>query len=251
MPVITATLKKFEAKDKTGRVIVLEWQKTDILSPELASFKKEICGLASKTLAPIETAFLRTHPEAVSQELFLKPCASFFENPLKLPDWKTIEETIQSTIKQFYLTDLSSFSPEVIQPLLKDIYFLVRIWDKEERKLLGFLMAATTPALPVGTVKIINLIVASGENEQGVDQLLMSSIFKIIPQIRDFFLFIRPTNKSAHATYLSWGFVENDNIVQDPNHKINTKYLLPMHYLSHQSNQLQEIAQGWCSLEEK
>lgn len=224
---------KFTTKETS---IILEWKKTDIQSPDLAAFKRQICDLACQTLAPIEVQFLKAYPQAVSQEMFLKPCSPFFEKGDV--DWDSVEATIQSTMKQFYLTDLASFGPAVIKPLLDDVYFLVSI--KENAQLLGFAMFAITPALPFGNVKLINL--ALKEESRGLDQLLMSSIFKILPKTERVFLFVRPTNETALKTYTSWGFARDLNPAQDPNHKANLDYLHLFEYRADKSNTLQATA---------
>jgi ribosomal protein S18 acetylase RimI-like enzyme len=234
------TSGQFICEDLFGKPVILEWTKTDIRSPDLAAFKKNICELACQVIAPIEVQFLRSYPQAVSQELFLKPCAPLFENGLEAVDWEIVRETIQSTIRQFYLTDLSSFGDALIKPLLNDIYYLATIKDQGNEEIAGFIMCAVTPALPFGNVKVINLAVAPEEKKRGLDRLLMSSVFTIIPKVNRLFLFVRPTNESVIQTYRSWGFTQDLDPIQDPNHKINTEYLIPLEFRVEQSNQLQE-----------
>lgn len=210
----------------------LDWLQTDILSPKLAAFKQTICELASSILAPAETQFLRAVPKAVSQELFLRPCAPLFEKGEV--DWVRVEETIRATIKQFYLMDLSKFGSEVIKPLLDDRYFLVAARNRDGQ-LSGFLMAAITPALPQGNVKVIS----TGVKERGLDKILMSSLLKIIPDIKRLFLFTRPTNIADLEIYRSMGFTQDRNPFQDPNHQMNTEYLIPLEYRMEHSDILQ------------
>lgn len=221
---------QFVAQDDKGMSVILEWSQTDILSPDLATFKKEVCEIASDTLAPIEVQFLRVHPYAVSQELFLKPCAPLFEKGLEFVNWKMVEEMIASTIKQFYLADLSKFGTEIIKPLLKDIYFSMKVRDKKTEKILGFLICAITPALPKGDVKIINLVILPTEQSRGLDKLLLNLVLKIIPGIKRLFIFIRPTNDHDLKRYRSLGFTQNLNPIQDPNHKVNMEFLTLMEY---------------------
>src|SRR5581483_1482142 len=167
-------------KDNSGIPILVEWYQTDIQSPVLVAFKKNICELASQILAPIEVQFLRAFPQAASQELFLKPCTPFFERGVEDVNWSEVEEKIKSTIKQFYLTDLSKFGAHVIKPLLDDIYIFATAKEKISGKLLGFFMSSITPALPYGSVKVINLGISENERNRGLDRLLLSSLFKII-----------------------------------------------------------------------
>lgn len=227
----------FKTIDDQGRDIFLDWSHADIQSQKLSEFKQSICGMASEILAPAETEFLRTHPEALSQELFLKSCAPFFEKGLEFVDWKGVEDTIKTTIKQFYSMDLSKFGAQVIEPLLNDVYFLVKA--KERENTLGFLMGAITPSLPYGFVKIIQVAVIPEEKNRGLEKALLSLLLKIIPEIKCLFLFVRPTNEKDLNTYLSLGFIEDQKPFQDPNHKINTKHLQPLKYQVDISNVLQ------------
>ncbi len=239
---IAETHGSFETKDAFGNPVLLEWIKTSILSPELAAFKKTICPLACKEIAPLELQFLRTHPEAAPAELFLRSSAPLLENGVETADWKAIEEKIQATIEQFYHMDLSKFGPEMIKPLLNDVYLCMTIKNKEEDTLLGYLMCAVTPALPFGNIKVINLVVRSEEKDRGLEKVLMSSLFKLVPQTQRIFFFVRPTSKHALQTYHSLGFAEDLDLFQDPNHKVDTKYLTPLEYKSESSEILQKAA---------
>jgi hypothetical protein len=146
---------QIETTDEFDEPLVIEWKKADILSPDLANFKKSICDLAGKELAPIELQFLRTHPDAVTNELFLRPCAPLLENGLESVDWRMVEEKIQATIRQFYLTDLSKFGPEIIKPLMDDVYFFASVKYKNRDRICGFIMFAITPALPSSLTKLM------------------------------------------------------------------------------------------------
>lgn len=83
-----------------------------------------------------------------------------------------------------------------------------------------------------------------GDNRE-LDKLLMSSIFAIIPDIKRLFSFLRPTNESALRTYFSWGFSENKNGFQDPNHMVNMEYLRLLDYKTERNNTLQKIAEDF------
>ncbi|HSW72148.1 MAG TPA: hypothetical protein VLG44_01915 [Chlamydiales bacterium] len=206
--------------------MILEWKKTDILSKDLAEFKKNVCELACNTLVPKEVKFLQVFPQAVTQEMFLRPCAPLFDKGIENVDWAKVSDTIHSTMKQFYLADISTFGESLLKPLMQDVYYLVSIKEKEE--LLGFAMFAVTPALPSGHVKLINLAVLPKVKE--LDKLLMNSIFKILPESKTVFLYTRPTNTEDIQSYLSWGFKKDASPVNDPNHKVNNDYLLYLEY---------------------
>ena len=240
---------KFLAKDPFDNSLILEWIKTDITSEELAEFKKDISEIADHALAPIEIEFLRTYPEAVTQELFLMPCAPLFKEGVEGVDWKLVEHRIQETIKQFYLTDIKSFGADMIKPLLDDVYYLVKIKESGREQILGFAMFAITPELPYGDVKIIQVAVTQEGSNQEVDKWLMSSIFALIPDIKRLFVFLRPTNESALRIYCSLDFAEDKNGFQDPNHMVNMDYLRLLDYKSDRKKILQIIAEGLTNVE--
>ena len=68
----------------------------------------------------------------------------------------------------------------------------------------------------------------------------MSSIFKLLPQTKRIFFFVRPTSKSALRTYHALGFTEDMDIILDPNHQVNTQYLTPLEYKVRSSEILQK-----------
>ena len=219
-----------ETKDERGKSIVIEWKRADILSPSLSHFKSSICDLASKEIAPAELQFLRAHPEAAPQELFLKACVPLLKNGVGAADWAAIEEKIQATIKQFYLADLSQFGPEIIKPLMDDLYFFTTVKNKGDDQICGFLMFAITPALPFGNIKVIHLLISSEECGRGLEKAMLSSIFKLIPQTQRIFLFVRPTNEIALGMYKDLEFVPDIDLLLDPHHKVNINYLTPLEY---------------------
>lgn len=236
----TPSQGQFFAKDKFGQSVFLEWKKTDITSSELAEFKKNICDIASQALAPGEMEFLRTCPESVAREPFLMGCAPLLVQ--EAVNWKLVEEKIASTIKQFYLTDLSSFGSDIIKPLLNDVYILVTVKNSEKDRSLGFIMLSITPALPFGNIKVIEVAITPAENNRELDKLLMSSIFKIVPNVKRLFTFSRPTNEYRFKTYSTWGFSQDRNGFQDPNHKVNSEYLILFEYNTERNMTLQKTA---------
>ena len=73
------------AKDVSGTPVVLEWKMTDILSSDLATFKKDVSDIAAQTTAAVEVQFLRDHPEAASSEYLLMPASRFSKT-----DWRRL-----------------------------------------------------------------------------------------------------------------------------------------------------------------
>ena len=220
----------FEIQDDAGALVKLEWYKTDITSSVLASFKKDISELASQILASSERQFLQAYPHAVESELFLRACAPFFEKGIEHVDWVEVESKIRSTIKQFYLMDLSKFGDEIIKPLLDDIYLFAQVKEVQSGQLSGFIMTSITPALLYGNVKIIGIGIDPNKKNRGLEKVLLRAIFTIIPATKRLFLFTRPTNESDLKIYRDLGFTEDLHPIEDPKHKVNMEFLTLMEY---------------------
>lgn len=229
-----------EGQATISNSFILEWKKGDILSPELARFKSDLSDVAAEKLSRSELDFLKANPEAASSELFLRACQPFLEVGVENADWDAIQETIRSSVKQFYLADLSKFGSDIIKPLLNDVYFFATARKVDEKELLGFLLFSITPALPFGDVKVINFFI---EEDVNLPKILMSLVFKILPRTRRIFLYARPTDSAALDMYTSMGFGKDESPFQDPAHKINPKYLTALDYRIEKSTILQQIAQ--------
>lgn len=212
---------KTYATAKNGRSLILEWKRSDILSPNLAAFKKDLSDFAAEKLSESELAFLKANPESASSELFLKACKPLLDKEAEHTDWSAVQETIKSSVKQFYLADLSKFGPDMIKPLLNDLYFCATLRDLDEKEPLGFLLFSITPALPFGDVKVINFFMREHDPGSELPNILMGLVFKILPQTKRIFLFTRPTDLVALEMYVAMGFERDENPFQDPSHKIN------------------------------
>lgn len=234
---------QFASKDSSGAPIVLEWKITDILSSDLALFKNDVSEVAAQTTAAMEVQFLHEHPEAVSSEYFLKSCEPFFKNGLESVDWQHVEQTIQATVKQFYLTDISMFG-EAIKPLLDDVYGFVTVKNQNAQAILGFIMFSITPALAEGNVKVIHVAITPTAERRGLDKLLIGSIFKILPATKRIFIGTRPTHEHALKEYCSWGFLQDFAFTQDQGHIVNLQYFAVYEYLAEQTDVLQKTAAG-------
>lgn len=231
----------FQAKDEHNEPVVLDWKMTNILSPDLATFKNDVADIAAQTTASMEIQFLHKYPEAASSEYFLKPCEPFFKNGLESVDWQKVEQTLQTTVKQFYLTDISKFG-DAIKPLMEDVYGIVSIKNQNTQTILGFMMFSITPALADGNIKVMHVAVTPTSEHRGLEKLLMSSIFKMLPTTKRIFIGTRPTYEQALKTYCSWGFLQDLAFVQDPGHKVNLQYFAVYEYRADQTDSLQKTA---------
>jgi hypothetical protein len=231
--------KETSAIDNNGQAYVLQWKMNDILSHDLADFKKDLSDLAAEKLSRSELTFLKSNPEAASSELFLRACKPLIDKGIENTDWNAIQETIKTSVKQFYLTDLSKFGPDAIKPLLKDLFFCATARKENEQDSQGFLLFSVTPALPFGDVKVINFFMKEDNLKSDLQNVLMGMIFKILPQTKRIFLFARPTDSVALEMYNKMGFEKDESPFNDPSHKINHQYMISLDYKIENSKILQ------------
>lgn len=234
---------KVYAADENESSFILEWKRSDILSPSLAAFKKDLSDLAAWKLSESELVFLKANPEAASSELFLRACKPLLDKGAESADWRAVQEAIKASVKQFYLADLSKFGPDMIKPLLNDIYFCATIRNPDEKESLGFLLFSITPALPFGDVKVINFFMKEHNPNSELRNILMGLVFKILPQTKRIFLFARPTDSAALEMYAAMGFEKDENPYHDPSHKINHQYLTSLDYRIENSKILQQTVE--------
>jgi len=137
----------------------------------------------------------------------------------------------------------------MIKPLLNDLYFYATVRDQDEKEPSGFLLFSITPALPFGDVKVINFFMREHHPRSGLQNILMGLVFKILPQTKRIFLFARPTDLAALKIYAEMGFEKDENPFQDPNHKINHQYLIPLDYRIESSKILQQTVEMMTNLD--
>lgn len=89
------------------------------------------------------------------------------------------------------------------------------------------------------------LCVKPSEQNRGLGKLLMSSIFKIAPDIRRIFLCTRPTNVNALKAYQAWGFVPDLQPI--PEASLNMAHWEFMEYKAEQSDMLQKLAESFVT----
>ena len=178
--------------DDQGHPFILEWMKGNILSPDLALFKKELIEFALSELTISELTFLKANPQSACIEVFLMSSLPHLEKGPTVADWDAISDAIKTSITHFYITDLSVYG-EALKPLLNDVHFFAKIKSNNGEPQ-GFILFSVTPSLPFGDVKVVNFFVKPNLN---LEKMLMSLVTKILPLTKRIFLFVRPTNQSA------------------------------------------------------
>lgn len=180
--------------------ITLQWEKIDGKSAQLTQQILQVSNLLIQTYTQQELEFAHKHPEQVKNEHFLKPLASLFES--KQIDWKSVESHIKEIFQQFFTrTDFAQFSQA------GEYHYFVTAIDKRSGKTLGFIQFIQSPEYPTGTIKAGMFGIAFEAQDLGLEQILMSSIFKIVPDTQKIRVHVRSTNTKALNLYQSWGFI--------------------------------------------
>ena len=230
----TGSLK---AKDKKNNELVLQWHILTTQSALFAPSMNKIGDLASQAFASVEFDFLQAHPEAIPGEQLYQSITPLFQNNASI-DWPEVKDRIYSIINQLYTkTDWSKFGAD-------DVYVIVTVHDHESDTLLGFITFFIRPNYPYGVCKVTAMGVAQQAQNRGLGKLLISSIFKIIPEAERIFLSTRVTNAKALAAYHSWGFTTDHNPIQEPGHVFNPDYWIFLEYVTSNSDTLQKTAEN-------
>jgi GNAT superfamily N-acetyltransferase len=192
---------KLSTHDTMGTPVILKWTIYNPTTPEFTQALRGTSEIFIQTYTYQEVEFARKRPEAVPTEMFLKGAAPLFENGLGKVDWHKVEEHVRTTMEQFFTTnDFAQWaSPH-------DLALFVIAKDNTEGKPFGAIQFTITPDYEYGTVRIGLTGILSSAQDRGVEKLLMSSIFKILPSVTRLFLHNRPTNEKALAFYKKWGF---------------------------------------------
>lgn len=209
------TMNSFITHDEAGNAFYLECEKIQGQSPQLTQRVQQLSDILIQTYTQQELHFARLHPEAISQDYFLKPLAPLFQEGIGKIDWKIVEDQIRAIFNQFFTqTEFAQFSPE------NEINYFVTAKDNNG-KLLGFIQFLINPNYLQGTVKAGIFGINSEDLQPELRKVLMSSIFRIIPEIKRIIVHTRATNTALLDLYSKWGFMH----VQD-GYWVNSEYII-------------------------
>ncbi len=229
---------KFLSKDKQVIPVVLEWSKTSIVSPDYAAAMKDVWAFARDAYTPVEMQFLKAFPEVIGKEPYFKPFEPLFQHGVEHVDWQAAEAMMQSILQGHFIFDPSKFSEQMIKMYGNDSAFLVTIKNPASGSILGFITYLMRANYAPGDIRVMSLAVDTTQQKRGLGKLLMSSIFKIIPEIKRIFLCTRVTNNTALKAYGAWGFVKDEQPVLD--HPFNPDHWSFMDYKTEKSDTLQK-----------
>jgi len=233
----------FRAQDKTGRPVILEWLKTDMASLEYAVAMKSVLDIACSAYTKVEVEFLRAHPEVVGKEDFFKPFEALFKNGIASVNWHLVEQKMQEILTSMFIIDVSAYSDDIKKRLSTVEQFFISVKDEQTGTILGFVQFLITPEYAEGDVKCIAFAVRPEVQNRGVGKLLVSSICKILPDLKRIFLCTRITNSTAQKAYYSWGFTKDINPeIEEHMYTFNVNHWIFLEYKIDQITVLQKTA---------
>ncbi|MCX5924121.1 MAG: hypothetical protein NTZ68_01730 [Candidatus Dependentiae bacterium] len=220
----------FQADDSLGNPITLEWELIDPTSPRLNQAIAQSSEVLVQMYTSMELQFAKKHPDTVGSEMFLKPIAPMFENGVDKVDWKVAQQQLATNLRQFLTTtDFAKYGSS------NDIQIFVTAYDAKSGKHLGVIQFLVMPQFDYGTVKVAFFGIQESVQGRGIEQLLLSSIFQLIPDTSRIFLHTRITNESALSLYLNIEFVKFAGPLP---------FWVDMEYLTEKSHVLQKTAQS-------
>ena len=192
---------KLSAHDATGTPVTLEWAIYDPTSPQFTQAIKDVSEIFTQTYTRQEVELARNRPEMVPTETYLKDVAPLFEHGVDKVDWQAVEQHVRTNMHQFFTTnDFAQWASP------NDLAIFVIIKENKEGKQLGAIQFSIMPDFAYGTVRVGLTGILTHAQNRGLEKMLMSSIFKILPNVTRLFLHNRPTNATALAFYEEWGF---------------------------------------------
>lgn len=192
----------FSGKDSLGTPVIIEWECVDPCSPQLSEKIKSLSDLLVAAYTNIELQFAQQNPEAIKNEMFLKSLEPLLENGIEKIDWKMAEKRIRDNLQQFLTgTDWTKFSNS------NEIHLFATIKDCETQVPQGMIQFLINSQYDYGNVKVALYDgVMPLEKNRHLNKLLMSSIFKLIPNTERIFLHTRITNENAINDHMTFGF---------------------------------------------
>lgn len=206
--------------------IVLSWQlisgKTELLDTKL----KELTPLLVPTYLEQEFGFAQKCPELAAEDFMLKSIAPLLaKQPI---DWLQVKEEIKKILTDFFASiNWSQYSGA------EDCNIFVIARDQNTKQKLGVIQFLLRPEFGENNVKAALFGVLPAAHNQGIEELLISSIFKIQPTIKRIFLHTRTTNQQLIERCKSWEFTEFSGPLA---------HWIDLEYLAEKSETLQKIA---------
>lgn len=194
----------FLAHDTLGNAIILKWEeiagKTEKLSEKIRSLSDVLVPAYTQS----EVDFARKKPVDVPTDFMLKTLAPLLEQGINNVDWKIFEAKTKTVLEQFFATlDWAGYAGD------HDTNIFVVAVDQKTAKNVGVIQFLITPEFAaVHTVKAALYGVIPSAQDRGLEQLLISSIFKLRPDVKRLITDTRSTNQRFISMHEKWGFTQ-------------------------------------------
>ncbi|PKN03209.1 hypothetical protein CVU75_03390 [Candidatus Dependentiae bacterium HGW-Dependentiae-1] len=190
------------AADKTGKPLILRWHLYQPAAQQqlFDAMRATLAPIAAQTLLPIENTFARTT---------LAPEHATLEQKNNHTD-----ENNSAHMRTVAHKSHPAANPD--EPWQPDEHCLIiTAHEHSQMPPLGYIQYIFRNTTPIGTITLDELAIIPSAQRRGIGKLLVSSLYTIIPQIERIELYVRPTNTTAQAAYLSYGFTSGQ--IEDTN----------------------------------
>ena len=192
----------FLIRDIRENLVVITWEELAGQTVQLSEKIRNLAPVLISAYTKTEVEFARKHPECVAQDFMLKSLAPLVSD-ISAINWAIFEEKTKKILAQFFeTTDWAGFSN------VRDRHIFVTATDKKTGKILGVIQFIISPEFAKNNVKAALSGVVSHAQDRGIEKILMSSIFKIYPNVERIFLDTRSTNQAGINEYANWGFTQ-------------------------------------------
>ena len=193
---------QFKATDKFGKPVIFESVKIDPQSPECTKIIKSLSEIYAAAFIPTAKQLLIGYPEVVSTISHFKPFEPIVKKQgVEHINWPVAEEKMQAPFRKYFETK------EVVLPNDTSGWFIIAK-NKATASLLGFLQFSVSSSKEPGSINIDNFAFGPDSQHRGLGKLIMSSIFKFLPDTKKIYLRVLKTNTIAQKAYASYGFRE-------------------------------------------
>lgn len=198
----------FFEHDNHGNLIRFEWEQIVDQSTYLTEKIKSLSHILIPVYAETEIEFAQKKPGEVANDFMLKSLASLVQSDNTSIDWDLFKQKVMAILEDFFShTDWGQYTGP------QDINLFVIAFDAKSDEKLGVIQFLRTPTFEEKTFKAALFGVIPSAQGHGIEMLLMSSIFRLQPELKRIFLHTRVTNENAILLYKGWGFSEfNGNL---------------------------------------
>lgn len=195
----------FLTQDIFKKPIVLEWEEIEGKTEMLDEKIKSISSLFISTYVKQEVDFFSKNikvftSEEIENDFMIRALAPYLgqsQNKFNL------EEKIKNTLEEFFGSiNWSQYSTS------DDINIFVIARDGKTQEKLGAIQFLIRPEFEQNNIKVGLFGISNSAQDKGLKKLIMSSIFKLRPDVKRIFLHTRSTNTDAILDYKNWGFTE-------------------------------------------